>query len=80
MNTTPAVPPTWFRPKAELGLSLGVGVLVAVSANAGSLAGTVALPLVITGGSIMPAAALLVALVLIVPGERAVRRNSRNRP
>lgn len=58
----------------QLGSALGVGVLVAASANAGSLAGTVAVAY--TGGSIMLAAALLVALVLIVPAEQAARRNA----
>jgi EmrB/QacA subfamily drug resistance transporter len=62
----------------QLGSALGVGVLVAVSANAGSLAGTVAVAY--TGGSIMLATALLVTLVLIVPAERVVRRNSRAMP
>jgi EmrB/QacA subfamily drug resistance transporter len=62
----------------QLGSALGVGVLVAVSAKAGSLAGTVAVAY--TGGSIMLATALLVTLVLIVPAERVVRRNSRAMP
>lgn len=62
----------------QLGSALGIGVLVAVSANAGSLAGTVAVAY--TGGSIMLAAALLVAVLLIVPAERAARRNSRTMP
>ncbi|MCU1541143.1 MAG: transporter [Arthrobacter sp.] len=59
----------------QLGSALGVAVLVAVSANAGSLAGRVAIAY--TGGSLMLAAALLMALVLIVPAERAARRNSK---
>ncbi len=59
----------------QIGSALGVGVLVAVSANAGSLAGTVAVAY--TGGSFMLAAALLIVLVLIVPAER---RNSRTMP
>jgi hypothetical protein len=58
LNTTQAAPPT----------------RVAVSANAGTLAGTVAIAY--AGGSFMLAAALLVALVLIVPAERATRRNA----
>ncbi|MDR7161874.1 MFS transporter [Arthrobacter sp. BE255] len=62
----------------QLGSALGVGVLVAVSANAGSLAGTAAVAY--TGGSIMLAAALLVALVLIVPAEQAARRTARTMP
>lgn len=61
----------------QLGSALGVGVLVAASANAGSLAGSVAVAY--AGGSIMLAGALLVALVLIVPAERAARRHSRRR-
>jgi EmrB/QacA subfamily drug resistance transporter len=61
----------------QLGSAVGVAVLVAVSANAGSLASSVAVAY--TGGSIMLAAALLVALVFIVPAERAVRRNSNTR-
>jgi hypothetical protein len=55
--------------------SAGIG---GASANAGSLAVTVAVAY--TGGSFMLAAALLVALVLIVPAERAARRNSRTMP
>jgi EmrB/QacA subfamily drug resistance transporter len=62
----------------QLGSALGVGVLVAVSANAGSLAASVAIAY--TGGSLMLAAALLMALVLIVPAERAARRNSKPCP
>jgi EmrB/QacA subfamily drug resistance transporter len=58
----------------QLGSALGVGALVAVSANAGTLAGTVSIAY--AGGSFMLAAALLVALVLIVPAERATRRNA----
>ncbi|GAA1765490.1 MFS transporter [Pseudarthrobacter sulfonivorans] len=61
----------------QLGSALGVGVLVAASANAGSLAGSVAVAY--AGGSIMLAAALLAALVLIVPAERMARRDSRRR-
>ena len=61
----------------QLGSAVGVAVLVAVSANAGSLASSVAVAY--TGGTIMLAAALLVALVFIVPAERAVRRNSNTR-
>jgi hypothetical protein len=59
----------------QLGSALGVGVLAAASANAGSLAGSVAVAY--AGGSIMLAAALLAALVLIVPAERVARRDSR---
>ncbi|WP_307857118.1 MFS transporter [Pseudarthrobacter albicanus] len=59
----------------QLGSALGVGVLVALSANAGSLAGSVAIAY--TGGSVMLAAALLAVLLLIVPAERAVRRTAR---
>ena len=56
----------------QLGSALGVGVLVALSANAGSLAGSAAVAY--TGGSVMLAAALLAVLVLIVPAERSARR------
>jgi EmrB/QacA subfamily drug resistance transporter len=59
----------------QLGSALGVGVLVALSANAGSLAGSVAIAY--TGGSVLLAAALLVVLVLIVPSERTARRTAR---
>ncbi|MCU1533022.1 MAG: transporter [Arthrobacter sp.] len=59
----------------QLGSALGVGVLVALSANAGSLAGSVAIAY--TGGSVLLAAALLAVLVLIVPAERAARRTAR---
>lgn len=57
----------------QLGSALGVSVLVALSANAGSPAGSAAVAY--TGGSIMLTAALLSALVLIIPAERAARRN-----
>jgi hypothetical protein len=59
----------------QLVSALGVGVLVALSANAGSLAGSVAIAY--TGGSVLLAAALLVVLVLIVPSERTARRTAR---
>lgn len=62
----------------QLGSALGVGVLVAVSANAGTLAGSVAVAY--TGGSIMLAAALLTALVLIVPAERSERFARHSQP
>jgi EmrB/QacA subfamily drug resistance transporter len=59
----------------QLGSALGVGVFVALSANAGSLAGSVAIAY--TGGSVMLAAALAAVLVLIVPAERTARRTAR---
>ncbi|WP_427135155.1 MFS transporter [Pseudarthrobacter sp. S9] len=59
----------------QLGSAVGVGVLVALSAGAGSLAGSVAIAY--TGGSVMLAAALVAVLVLIVPTERATRRAAR---
>ena len=59
----------------QLGSALGVGVLVALSSNAGSLAGSAAVAY--TGGSVMLAAALVAVLVLIVPAERSARRTSR---
>ena len=59
----------------QLGSALGVGVLVALSANAGSLAASAAVAY--TGGSVMLAAALAAVLILIVPAERSARRAAR---
>ncbi|MEV5050535.1 MFS transporter [Arthrobacter sp. LAR12-1-1.1] len=61
----------------QLGSALGVGVLVALSANAGSLAASAAVAY--TGGSGMLAAALAAVLILIVPAERSARRAARAR-
>jgi EmrB/QacA subfamily drug resistance transporter len=58
----------------QLGSALGVSILVALSTNAGSLAGSAAVAY--TGGSFMLAGALLAALLLVVPAERAARRRS----
>lgn len=63
----------------QLGMALGLGILVAVSANAGS--GTDGAAAVaeragaaLTGGSVILAAALVVVLAVIVPAERAKAR------
>jgi len=58
----------------QLGSSLGVGVLVTVSAGTASLAESAATAY--TGGTIMLAAALLIVLILIVPAESTARRTA----
>lgn len=58
----------------QLGSSLGVGVLVSVSAGAASLAESAATAY--TGGAIMLTAALVIVLVLIVPAEFTARRTA----
>jgi sugar phosphate permease len=56
----------------QLGSSLGVGVLVTVSAGTASLAESAATAY--TGGTIMVTAALAIVLILIVPVEFTARR------
>jgi EmrB/QacA subfamily drug resistance transporter len=67
----------------QLGSALGLGILVALSASSGAGAPDPATALAdhistaITGGSVLLAIALVLALVLIVPSEFTMRRASR---
>jgi len=67
----------------QLGSALGLGILVALSASSGAGAPDPATALAghtstaITGGSVLLAIALVLALVLIVPSEFTTRRASR---
>ncbi|WP_336714145.1 MFS transporter [Arthrobacter sp. USHLN218] len=60
----------------QLGSTLGVAVLTAVGAGAGTLAGRVAEAY--TGGAVLIAIALAATLVFILPADLAARRRARN--
>ncbi len=65
----------------QLGMALGLGALVAISANSGgdnsgAAAVTERASTALTGGSVILAAALIVVLAVIVPAERARNRTS----
>ena len=62
----------------QLGSTLGVAVLVALSVGAASLADSVATAY--AGGTVMLAAALAIVLILVLPAELKARRALKNGP
>lgn len=72
----------------QIGMSLGLGILMAVSANAGTATAdapaatqmTEQVSAALTAGSVLLGLCLVVSLVLIVPAERARTRQSHPSP